>query len=238
MRFRRRLPILLAVVLVAAAVALLVFLRKHAPPEPARLLPGADGFVYVNLRWIRRANIGGQLPAVSHDPEYQQFIEATGFQFDRDLEEAAFAIHYPAESAEKKPSQPRFSEVFIAKIQGDRLRAYLQKISSSVENYRSVDIYSIPLEGRTLRVAILGVDTVAASNHNDPLVIRGIIDRSRKLASPFGGPALLRQFYKHVPLTSLAWAVLRVETDQGVAVKPGSQAGWAFSVGQGATVGA
>jgi hypothetical protein len=211
MRFRRRLPILLAVVLVAAAVALLVFLRKHAPPEPARLLPSADGFVYVNLRWIRRANLGGQLPAVSHDPEYQQFIEATGFQFERDLEEAAFAIHYAGEHPGKKPTQPRFSEVFIAKIQGDRLRAYLQKISSSVENYRSVDIYSIPLEGRTLRVAILGVDTVAASNHNDPLVIRGMIDRSRKMASPFGGPALLRQSYKHVPLASLAWTIFKVD---------------------------
>jgi len=211
MRFRRRLPILLAVVLVAAAVALLVFLRKHAPPEPARLLPSADGFVYVSLKWIRRANIGGQLPAVSHDPEYQQFIEATGFQFERDLEEAAFAIHYQTESAGKKPTQPRFSEVFIAKIQGDRLRAYLQKISSSVENYRSVDIYSIPLEGRTLRVAILGVDTVAASNHDDPLVIHGMIDRSRKLASPFGGPALLRQSYKHVPLASLAWVIFKVD---------------------------
>jgi len=211
MRFRRRLPILLAVLLVAAAVALLVVLRKHAPPEPARLLPSADGFVYVNLRWIRRANIGGQLPVVSHDPEYQQFIEATGFQFERDLEEAAFAIHYSTEPSGKKPTQPRFSEVFIAKIQGDRLRAYLQKISSSVENYRSVDIYSIPLEGRTLRVAILGVDTVAASNHNDPLVIHGMIDRSRKMASPFGGPALLRQSYKRVPLASLAWIIFKVD---------------------------
>jgi hypothetical protein len=211
MRFRRRLPILLAVVLVAAAVAMLVFLRKHAPPEPARLLPGADGFVYVNLRWIRRANIGGQLPAVSHDPEYQQFIEATGFQFERDLEEAAFAIHYAGESPGGKPTQPRFSEVFIAKIHGDRLRSYLKKISGSVEDYRSVDIYSIPLEGRTLRVAILGVDTIAASNHDDSFVIRGIIDRSRKMASPFGGPALLRQSYKYVPFASLAWAILKVD---------------------------
>jgi len=217
MRFRRRLPILLAVVLVAAAVALLVFLRKHAPPEPARLLPGADGFVYVNLRWIRRANIGGQLPAVSHDPEYQQFIEATGFQFERDLEEAAFAIHYAGESPGGKPTQPRFSEVFIAKIHGDRLRSYLKKISGSVEDYRSVDIYSIPLEGRTLRVAILGVDTIAASNHDDSFVIRGIIDRSRKMASPFGGPALLRQSYKYVPFASLAWAIFRVDPAQQAA---------------------
>ena len=45
MRIRRRLPIVLAVLLVAAAVALAVILRKHAPPEPARLLPAADGFV-------------------------------------------------------------------------------------------------------------------------------------------------------------------------------------------------
>src|SRR5438445_13721146 len=97
MRFRRRLPILLAVVLVAAAVALLVFLRKHAPPESARLLPGADGFVYVNLRWIRRANIGGQLRAVSHDPEDQQFIVAPGLQFALDLDVPAFVIHIAEE---------------------------------------------------------------------------------------------------------------------------------------------
>ena len=91
------------------------------------------------------------------------------------------------------------------------MRAYLGKISGSVENYRSVDIYSIPLEGRTLRVAVLGFDTVAASNHDDPMVIRGIVDRSRKVASPFGGPALLRRYYKYVPLASLGWAIFKVD---------------------------
>ena len=82
MRIRRRLPLALAVLLVAAAVALAVVLRKHAPPEPARLLPGADGFLYVSLQWMRRANITGELPAVPHDPDYEQFIQATGFQFE------------------------------------------------------------------------------------------------------------------------------------------------------------
>ena len=214
MRIRRSLPILLVVVVIAAALTLVVQLRKHAPPEAARLLPGADGFLYVNLQWMRRANVAGHLPEVSHDPEYQQFIEATGFQFERDLDEAAFAIHYPPVTQKSQPAtadQARFSEVFVGKIQIERLSAYLKKLSASVENYRSVDVYNIPLEGRTVRVAILGVDTVAASNHSDPLVIRGIIDRSRKLASPFGGPSLLRQHYKHVPLASLAWAIFRVQ---------------------------
>ena len=233
MRIRRRklLPILFGFLLFAAAIALAVVLRKHAPPEPARLLPGADGYFYANLKWIRRADIAGQIPDVSHEPEYEQFIQATGFQFERDLDQAAFAIHYPPVkagakagadqgtnkpgSATPRPEQPRFSEVFVGRIEGQRLRAYLKNISGSVESYNSVDIYSIPLEGRTLRVAILGFDTVAASNHDDPMVIRGIVDRSRKLASPFGGPALLRRYYKYVPLASLGWAIFKVDPATG-----------------------
>jgi len=214
MRIRRRLPILFGVLLVAAAVAVVVVLRKHAPPEPARLLPGADGFIYCNLKWIRRTELTGQLPPVPHDPEYEQFIQETGFQFERDLDQVALAIHYPSSLPKVKGSPPletRYSEVFVGRIDGDRLRAYLHKIASTVENYESLEVYSIPLEGRTLRVAILGPDTVAASNHPDPEVLHGIIDRSRKLASPFGGPALLRQYYKQVPFASLAWAILRVE---------------------------
>ena len=237
MRIRRRLPIILAVLLVAAAVALAVVLRKHAPPEPARLLPGADGFVYVNLGWVRRANLAGDLPAVPHDPDYEQFIQATGFQFERDLDEAALAIHYPAKLPGAKPdsAQPsRFSEVFVGKIDGERLRAYLRQISSAVENYQTREIYNIPLEGRTVRVAILGVDTVAASNLDDPLVIRGIIDRSRKLASPFGGPALLRQYYKDVPFASLGWAIFKIQPSENLAAS--GPIGWSFLFAKPATV--
>jgi hypothetical protein len=237
MRIKRRLPILLGVVLVAAAVAVVVVLRKHAPPEPARLLPGADGFLYVNLKWIRRVNLTGQLPPVPHDPEYQQFIQETGFQFERDLDQAAFAIHYPSSLPKPAPGvtpQTRYSEVFVGRIHGDRLRAYLGRLSRSVENYHAHDIYSIPLEGRTLRVVVLGPDTVAASNHPEPEVIRGIVDRSRKLASPFGGPALLRQYYKQVPLASLAWMIFRVEPPSATA--PPGPFGLSFLFSQPAVV--
>src|SRR5437868_4830103 len=121
MRIRRTLPIALAVVVVAAAVTLAVQLRKHAPPEPARLLPGADAFVYADFAWARRANGGklvfpgsqspgsqnpgspqslgsqnaGSQGTVAHDPEYERFIQETGFDFERDLDAVAFAVHYP-----------------------------------------------------------------------------------------------------------------------------------------------
>jgi hypothetical protein len=215
MRIRRTLPIVLAVVVIAAAVNLAVQLRKHAPPEAARLLPGADAFFYLDVGKARKANSGNTLPTVSHDPEYERFIRETGFEFERDLDEAAFAIHYPASwpggGTGGSASDVRFSEVLVGKFQGDRLTAYLRQIAQSVENYHSVDIFTILVERRSLRVAVLSADSVAASNHDDPAVVQGIVDRSKRLASPFGGPSLLRQYYKHVQLASLAWVVARVD---------------------------
>jgi hypothetical protein len=214
MRFRRSLPILAAVLIVAAAVAIIVALRKQAPPEPARLLPGADGFFYINLKWIRTFNATGQLPPVSRDPDYEAFVDQTGFQFERDLDQAAFAIHYPENwghgTGESAP-EPRFSEVFVGKFDSSRLLPYLKKLSSSIDNYKGFDIYNIPLEGRTVRAALLSYDSIAVSNHPDPAVIRGIIDRSRKLASPFAGPSLLRKYYRTVPLASLSFGIFRIE---------------------------
>ena len=215
MRIRRTFPIVLAVVIVAAAIILAVQLRKHAPPEAARLLPGADAFFYLNLKSARRANSGKELPAVSHDPEYERFIRETGFQFERDLDVAAFAIHYPARwpggGSGGAAREPRFSEVLEGKFHSERLTDYLRQIAQSAEIYHSVDIFTIQLQGRALRVAVLSPDTVAASNHDDPAVIQGIVDRSKRLASPFGGPSLLRQYFKHVQLASLAWVVARVD---------------------------
>jgi len=214
MRIRRTLPIVLAVVIVAAAVTVAVQLRKSAPPEAARLLPGADAFLYADFSWVRKLS-ANPLPAVSHDPEYEQFIQETGFEFERDLKAVAFAVHYPASwpggGTGGTAREPRFSEVFVGKFEGQRLTAYLKHVAQSVENYNSVDIFSIPVDGRTFRVAILSVDSVAASNHDDPNVIRGMVDRSRRLASPFGGPALLRRYYKRVQLASPVWAVAHVE---------------------------
>jgi hypothetical protein len=214
MRLRRRLPIIVGVLAFAVAVAIVVELRRNAPPEPARLLPGADAFLYVNLQWIRRLGAIKDLPPVSHDPEYEKFIQDTGIQFERDLDRAAFAIHYPAGwggiGTGAKSEEPRFSEVLEGNVHAEKLIPYLRQSARMVDPYRSTDVFNIKLDERTLRVAILSVDTVAASNSDDPSVIRGMIDRSRKLASPFAGPALLRHYYKDVPLVSLSWGIIRV----------------------------
>ena len=240
MRLRRRVPVFLAVLAVAAALVAVVQLRRRAPPEAARLLPGADGFLYVNLKWLRTLKAIGQLPAVPHDPDYERFIQETGFQFERDLDEAAFAVHYPANwgagATGGSAPRPRLSEVFVGRIEGQRLSAYLHKIATAVETYHSADIYTIPFEDSIFRVAVLNVDSVAVSNHDDPAVIRGIVDRSHKLASPFGGPALLRQYYKSLPVLSKTLPVVRLAWFIG-RVQPSSELGtWSMLFQKPATV--
>src|SRR5271156_7078215 len=147
MRIRRTLPLVLAVVVIGAAVTLAVQLREHAPPEPARLLPGGDAFFYLNLGAVRKASSGKDLPAVSHDPEYERFIRETGFEFERDLDKAAFAIHYPAKwpggGTGGSSPEVRFSEVLEGRFHGERLTAYPRQIAQSVESYHSVDIFTI-----------------------------------------------------------------------------------------------
>jgi hypothetical protein len=225
-RFRRFRLLALSVLLVAATVTVLVGLRKIAPPEPARLLPGADAFVYVNLQWARRATILTGLPQVKRSPEYERFVQDSGIDFERDLEQAAFAVHYRTPATPAIPgigglsstvapdgatAEARYSEVFVGHLNAARLGDYLRRLARSADSEEGVEIYSIPLEGHILRAAILGPDMVALSNHEDPEVIRGIVVRSRKRASPFGGPSFLRTYYRKVPFASMAWIIARVD---------------------------
>jgi hypothetical protein len=211
---RRRKPwIALAVVLVAAAIAVVVYLRSRAAPEAARLLPESDAVLFVNLRLMRLAHVFGEAPPVSYDPDYEQFVKETGFRFERDLDQAAFAVHALADSAANGEGffqRARYSEIFIGKFDAQRATAYFRKLASNTENYRDAVIYAIPHEDRTVRAAILGLDTVAVSNLPDAAAIHQMIDKYRAAAWPTSGPSLVREHYRQVPLASVAWALALV----------------------------
>ncbi len=212
MRRRRTLAIIVALLVIGLAITAAVLLRMRSAPEAARLLPEADTYLYFNLAPLRAAGVFNDMPAVSHEAEYEEFLRATGFQFERDLDEAAFAVHAPSPPR----GETRFSEVLVGRFDLDRARAYLRKLAARVDAYRDREIFSIPLEGRTVRAAILGVGMVAVSNVDDAQVIRGMVDRYKHVALPLGGPALLRENYARVPWASLAWAIARVApTSQG-----------------------
>jgi hypothetical protein len=206
---RKRTWISLAVaVAVIAALLVTAYVRRNAAPEVARLLPDADGIVFLNLKPLRTLTRFGEHP-VAHDPEYQAFINATGIEFERDLDQAAFALHRMA-----NPNGPNgalaYSEVFRGRFNGPRLTSYLAAHAASQERYAGHEIYSIQHDGRTVRVAVLGYDLVSVSNTPDDGPIHSIIDRYHASASPFSGSALLSEYYHYVPLLSQAWAIARI----------------------------
>src|SRR5512138_700830 len=146
MRKRRIVWIVVAVVIVGAAITAATLLRKYSPPEAARLLPEADTYLYFNLAPLRMAGALKKLPAVPREPEYEQFVRETGFEFERDLDEAAFAVHAGSRAGE----ETRYSEVFAGRVDLERMRRYLGKLAGSVDQYREREIFNIPLQGRTV----------------------------------------------------------------------------------------
>jgi len=201
-RTRRTLWIV-AAVLVLLAVA--IFLRSKAPPEAARLLPESDGIIYVNLKpfhtFLRK-----DLKPPKRVPEYQAFVDATGFDWEKDLDQVAIGLHRM-----KNPNGPNglvaYSMVLVGNLTGKKLNAWLEAHSTARETYAGHTIYEIPSEGRTVRVTQIGYDMLGISNAPTPEQIHSMLDRHRTAALPFAGSTLLAEHYHDVPLLSLAWGV-------------------------------
>ena len=191
--------------MILLVLAAAIYLRFKAPPEAARLLPESDGIVYINLRPLR-ALAPKNLKPISRAPEYQAFIDATGFDWERDLEEAAIALHRMPDP--HGPNGPvAYSMVLVGKLDGKALARYLEAHASGKETYDGHAIYSLPSEGRTVRVAQIGYDMVAISNTPTTEQIHSMLDRHRTAALPFSGSTLLAEHYSEMPLLSVAWGM-------------------------------
>ena len=206
----------LAIVVVLALIVVVVtlgMLRKNSPPRAARLLPESDGIVYVDAAPMRVAFHLDTHP-VKHDADYQAFIDATGIQIERDLSEAALAMHQMSNPL--GPNGPvAFSSIFVGRFDRDRLAKYLASNAQFQEHYAGHDIYNIAIDGRTDRVVILDSDTVAVSNTPTAEQIHSILDKQRTAFLPFSGNSLLNQHYKDVPLFSLTWGIGKLSAGMG-----------------------
>lgn len=199
---------LLVVAGVVALLALAVFLRSKAPPEAARLLPESDGIIYFNLKPVRTF-LRKDLKPPRRVPEYQEFVDATGVDWERDLDSAAIALHRMSDP--NGPNGPvAYSMVLTGKLTGKRLNTWLESHAASREAYAGHTIYEVQSENRTVRVAQVGYDMIAVSNFPTTEKIHSIIDRHRTAALPFAGSSLLSAHYHEVPLLSVAWGVGQV----------------------------
>jgi hypothetical protein len=203
---KRHFFLILSLLLVAGALGTLLYLRHRALPESVRLLPDADAYVFVNLKTIRHlAGENVSTGGIMKEQEYADFVRDTGIDLERDLDDAAFAVHSIGNG------EHRYSEIFNGRFDSEKLSGYLRKRAKNVLRYNQEEIFEIPQENRTVRVALLDLDSVAVSNLDDPQVIREMVDRSRKRGLPQRGPQMLREFRSQLPLTSVAWTIARIK---------------------------
>lgn len=204
--YRRRLFAVTAAVIMAFGLLTgAVLLRMRAAPEPARLLPECNGVLYINVKPIRQFTSLGK-KQVGHAPEYLKFVQETGFDVERDLDEVAFAMHIPQDAQH----ETRYSEVVVGRFNSSKLADFFARNARSQESYQDHDVVLIPFEDRIVRVSVLSADTVAISNTGDPAQIDHIIDEFRRSAFATSGPRLLARYYHNVPFGSLAWLITDV----------------------------
>lgn len=211
MRKRKLIPLVIALA-AFAALGVMLYLRAKAPPEAARLLPESDAILYVNLKPLRAATHFDKAP-ITRSADFQHFIDATGIVPERDIDSAAFALHKVPVLLANGAATPIHasdifsSEVFIGRFDGQRLARYLASMASAQETYAGRTVYTILLDGQTLRVAQLAYDTIAASNMPTPEQIHSMLDRSRASALGTPGCSLLAARFHDVPLLAQAWGI-------------------------------
>ena len=201
MRKHRRLIISALLVAALAAVGFLLYYHSQQPPETARLLPEGELIFYANLKPLHLLELTKSAP-IQIESEYKDFIDQTGIQFERDLDQVAMSRRDTPDGRDVEST-----EIVTGRFDPERLRNYLQKLSQQTENYREHTIFVIPHEGHTVRVCILDTARVAVTNMASAGPMHDIVDRAH---NPGAGPALLRDYYGHVPVASLAWLIDRI----------------------------
>ncbi len=194
-----------------AATAWYLYWGRQTPPAAVQILPEGDLLVYADFRPLRL--LDPHTKSVQLEGDYQQFVEQTGIQFERDLDQLAMSRRDTADGRDVESS-----EIFAGRFDPARLRSYLQKNATQTENYRDRTIYVIPNEGHTVRACVLDGSKVAVTNMVSPEPMHGVIDR---FLGASAGPSLLKGYYRHVPLGSMAWMIDRIPANSGAPQLPG-----------------
>jgi hypothetical protein len=213
MRKHRKLLIsALLLAVIGASAAYLYYYRHQSPPEAVQMLPEGELILYADFRPVHFLNLNQSQP-VQVEGDYQQFVEQTGIQFERDVDEVAMSRRDTPDGGDVESA-----EIFAGRFDAAKLKAYLQRNSTQTESYRDLTIYLIPNAGHTVRACVLDGSRVAVTNMASAEAMHGMIDRWHGLSR---GPSLLSEYYSRVPFGSLAWMIDRIPANSNAAQLPG-----------------
>src|SRR5215467_10740678 len=122
MRRHRKLLILFLLLVITAAIGFVVYQRIAQPPKAVLLRPDGNLLFYLNFAPAHFFDFG-KIP-VESEPEYQDFIENTGFHFEHDLDTIAVSMNNLGD-----PSIADSAAVFTGHFDQARLSNYLRRLA-------------------------------------------------------------------------------------------------------------
>lgn len=191
---------LVALTVVGAVTIFYFYRRGEAPPvaEMPELFflapPEATSLLYVDLAALRQSPFLAQLfalaPSPVEDPDYRDFVSATGFDYSRDLDRALIAV---------LPAASPASTIAVAdgRFHREKIAAYSLR-SGKLEKRNGADVYFVS-SGKPPRIVsytFLAPGRIALSNTPalDPSAFRAARDlppEQRERVRRVGGSALI-----------------------------------------------
>lgn len=156
--------------LAAAVAAAVLYLRRGPASAQSGTIPGlvtlapadASYLLYADLSALRSSEFLSQLlalaPAPKTDREYTEFVQATGFDYTRDLDRVVLAI---------RPGSPAVLTLALAEGHFDRekISAYALR-SGKAERENGAEVFLVPgaTPGKTIAMAFLHGNRVALAD--------------------------------------------------------------------------
>ena len=217
MPLRRRASLVIlpaAIVVAGATAAALVWWYMEAHSQKAlrsfRYLP-PDSTMAINLdlaglrnnSMVRRV-LDGQTPP-QLEREYAEFVRATGFDFERDLDSVSLGI-----------SGPEGARVVHAVLQGrfdqQKVEHYSRQHRQDTSTHlgRSINLFTGP-SGRPFRLAFLAPGRVAFSNAPDRRPIEKMVELAERSAPDLEDRLRELPVLEHLPEGSQMWVAVDLE---------------------------
>lgn len=177
--------------------------RPSSLPELARLLPDGQVLFYANLQPLRQAGLLDDAPG-THAAGYAAFIQASGFDFERDLDAVALSM-------QGVPPEPHQSMLLLQGRFRPQFFHYLQQQGGAPALLDGHRLYRADGPDGPLQILVLDQHRIAVTNASDRAVLRAQLERAphgwQFWRSP-AGPELLQSLGANQPTGALAWLAL------------------------------
>jgi hypothetical protein len=164
---------MVAPLIVAVLLAVAVYAYRHANSSKndprnevlSLLPPDSDAVIYIDLANLRNSVFLKELlawaPKPAEDPEYAQFVNETGFAYERDLDQVAIAV-------KNEKSAQQFFAVAKGRFDQKKITAFVEHTGTK-ETQGKREIFHVPFSGNNAGIsfAFLGRDRIALTSRAD-----------------------------------------------------------------------